>query len=96
MAYMIAGVELGEDYVEPQQVPPSGGGSGSGITQADVKQWGNAASAVGLTVAQFLQQMGMGSRPQQPAPQTSGLSAYALPILAVGAVAAVAIFARKK
>lgn len=92
MAYMIAGVELGQN--EPPALDPSA--ESGGITAADVKQWGNAASAVGLTVAQFLQQMGMGSRPAPAPAPSSPLSTYALPILAVGTVAAVALFASRK
>jgi len=92
MAYLVAGVELGQN--EP---PPMDGGSGSsGVTAADVKNWGNAAASVGLSVSQFLQQMGMGGQRPAPAPEPSPLGTYGVPLLIAGSLAVVAVLALKK
>ena len=71
---------------------------GTGVTSADIKTWGNTAAALGLTVAQLLQQFGMGTKPPVKVEPPSFLATYGMPIaiLAVVGVGAVIVSQQRK
>jgi len=106
MAYLVAGVELGK-MVTPLNSDGTvageayddgtGGGAGSSALDAQIAEVTRAIAMGGGAAAIALLQQLLGQKKAQAAAQPpSFLSQYGLPIMAVGAVVAVAVISMKK